>query len=163
MRHRSAISPRFAASGPAFLDYLRELRFTGEVRAVPEGTVLGPAEPLLEVTAPILEAQLVESAVLNLCHVQTVIASKAARVAIAAAGRQVAEFGMRRSHGVHAGLVSARSSWIAGCEQTSDVLAGATWALPLAGPWPTASSPPSPTSWRRSVRMPGSSPTARCC
>ena len=121
---------RFA---PAFLDYLRELRFTGDVRAVPEGTVLGPAEPLLEVTAPILQAQLVESAVLNLCHVQTVIASKAARVTIAAAGRRVAEFGLRRSHGVHAGLVSARSAWIAGCDQTSDVLAGDTWGLPLAG------------------------------
>ena len=116
-----------------FLEYLAGLRFTGEVRAVPEGTVLGPEAPLLEVTAPVIEAQLVETALLNFCHLQSVIASKAARVAIAARGRQVAEFGLRRSHGIDAGLKAARSAYLAGCDLTSDVLAGKTWGLPLSG------------------------------
>ncbi|HUF35414.1 MAG TPA: nicotinate phosphoribosyltransferase [Gemmatimonadales bacterium] len=118
---------------PGFLEYLAGLRFTGQVRAVPEGTVLGAEAPLLEVTAPIVEAQMVETALLNLCHVQSVIASKAARVAIAARGRPVAEFGLRRSHGTDAGLKAARCARLAGCEHTSNVLAGATWNLPLAG------------------------------
>ena len=116
-----------------FLRHLEGLRFTGDVRAVPEGTVLGAEEPLLEVTAPIIEAQLVETALLNICHVHSVLASKAARVVIAARGRPVSEFGLRRSHGTDAGLAGARASWIAGCESTSDVLAGVTWGLPLAG------------------------------
>lgn len=118
---------------PAFLDFLAGLRFTGEVRAVPEGTVLPAEAPLLEVTAPIAEAQLVETALINFCHVQTVIASKAARVVLAAGGRQVAEFGLRRAHGIDAGLEAARSAWLAGCDATSNVLAAATWDLPLAG------------------------------
>jgi nicotinate phosphoribosyltransferase len=118
---------------PEFLDYLGGLRFGGDVRAVPEGTVLGAGAPLLEVTAPMIEAQLVETALLNLCHGQSVIAGKAARVAIAARGRQVAEFGLRRTHGIDAGLKAARAAWLAGCDRTSDVLAGATWGLPLSG------------------------------
>ncbi len=118
---------------PAFLEYLGSLRFTGEVRAVEEGTVLFPDEPFLEVTAPIIEAQVAETALLNFLHVQTVIASKAARVVLAAAGRPVAEFGMRRSHGVDAGLKSARCAYLAGCASTSDVLAGLDYGIPLAG------------------------------
>ena len=118
---------------PAFLDFLAGLRFTGEVRAVPEGTPLFPEEPLLEVTAPLIEAQLVETALLNLLHVHTVLASKAARVAIAAAGRPVAEFGLRRSHGLDAGLAAARSAYITGCESTSNVLAGRRYGIPLSG------------------------------
>ncbi|MBA3893520.1 MAG: nicotinate phosphoribosyltransferase [Gemmatimonadales bacterium] len=117
----------------AFLDHLVDLRFTGEVRAVAEGTVVFRDEPILEVTGPAIEAQLVETALLNICHLQCVLASKAARVAIAARGRAVAEFGLRRSHGSDAGLKAARCAWIAGCESTSDVLAGKTYGLPLSG------------------------------
>jgi nicotinate phosphoribosyltransferase len=116
-----------------FLRHLAGLSFTGEVRAVPEGTVVFGDEPLLEVTAPLIEAQLVETALLNIIHLQTVLASKAARVVIAAGGRPVAEFGLRRSHGIDAGLKSARCAYLAGCASTSDVLAGTTYGIPLAG------------------------------
>jgi nicotinate phosphoribosyltransferase len=116
-----------------FLDHLAGLRFTGEVRAVAEGTVVFPDEPILEVTAPVIEAQLLETALLNICHLQSVLASKAARVTIAARGRQVAEFGLRRSHGSDAGLKAARCAWISGCDSTSDVLAGKTYGIPLSG------------------------------
>jgi nicotinate phosphoribosyltransferase len=118
---------------PAFLDHLAALRFTGDVRAVEEGTVLFPDEPFLEVTAPLIQAQLMETALLNLIHVQTVLASKAARVVLAAAGRSVAEFGMRRSHGTDAALKAARCAYLAGCNATSDVLAGVTYGIPLSG------------------------------
>jgi nicotinate phosphoribosyltransferase len=118
---------------PAFLDYLRGIRFTGEVRAVPEGTLVFADEPLLEVTAPILEAQLVETALLNLLHGQTVLASKAARSVLAADGRMLAEFGLRRSHGTDAGMKAARAALVAGFDSTSNVLAGLTWGLPLSG------------------------------
>jgi nicotinate phosphoribosyltransferase len=118
---------------PAFLDHLAALRFTGDVRAVEEGTILFPDEPFLEVTAPLIEAQLVETALLNLIHLQTVLASKAARVVLAAAGRSVAEFGMRRSHGIDAALKAARCAYLAGCNATSDVLAGITYGIPLTG------------------------------
>jgi nicotinate phosphoribosyltransferase len=117
----------------AFLDHLAGLRFTGEVRAVAEGTVVFPGEPILEVTGPAIGAQLLETALLNICHLQSVLASKAARVTIAARGRAVAEFGLRRSHGSDAGLKAARCAWIAGCESTSDVLAGKTYGIPLSG------------------------------
>jgi nicotinate phosphoribosyltransferase len=116
-----------------FLEYLAGLRFTGEIRAVPEGTVVFPDEPIMEVTAPLIEAQLLETALLNICHLQSVLASKAARVVLAARGRGVAEFGLRRSHGTDAGLKAARAAWIAGFESTSDVLAGKTWGIPLSG------------------------------
>ncbi|HYC32656.1 MAG TPA: nicotinate phosphoribosyltransferase [Gemmatimonadales bacterium] len=116
-----------------FLGFLAGLRFTGQVRAAPEGMLLGAEEPLLEVTAPVIEAQLVETALLNICHVHTLLASKAARVVLAARGRPVSEFGVRRSQGIDAGLAGARAAWIACCASTSDVLAGATWGLPLAG------------------------------
>jgi nicotinate phosphoribosyltransferase len=118
---------------PAFLDHLRTLRFTGDVRAVPEGTVVFADEPLLEVTAPLLEAQLVETAMLNLLHGQTVLASKAARSVLAADGRMLAEFGLRRSHGTDAGMKVARAALLAGFDSTSNVLAGLTWGLPLSG------------------------------
>jgi nicotinate phosphoribosyltransferase len=116
-----------------FLDVLRDLRFTGSVRAVPEGTVLFPDEPLLEVTAPLIEAQLVETAVMNICHLQTVLASKAARVVLAAHGRPVVDFGLRRTHGLDAGLKAARSSYIAGASMTSNVLAGLHYGIPVSG------------------------------
>jgi nicotinate phosphoribosyltransferase len=117
----------------AFLDFLRDLRFTGSVRAVPEGTVVFPDEPLLEVTAPLIEAQLVETAVMNICHLQTVLASKAARVVLAARGRPVVDFGLRRTHGLDAGLKAARCSYIAGATMTSNLLAGLHYGIPVSG------------------------------
>ena len=118
---------------PEFLEYLGSLRFTGEIRAVPEGTVIFPDEPMLEVSAPVIEAQLLESALLNACHLQSVLASKAARIVIAAQGRDLAEFGMRRSHGTDAALKAARCAWITGFGSTSDVLAGCAYGIPLSG------------------------------
>jgi nicotinate phosphoribosyltransferase len=118
---------------PEFLEYLASLRFTGEIRAVPEGTVIFPDEPMLEVSAPVIEAQLLESAFLNACHLQSVLASKAARVMIAARGRDLAEFGLRRSHGTDAALKAARCAWITGFGSTSDVLAGRAYGIPVSG------------------------------
>ena len=118
---------------PDFLEYLGSLRFTGRIRAVAEGSVLFPDEPLLEVTAPVIEAQLLESALLNACHLQSVLASKAARVVLAAKGRDLAEFGLRRSHGIDAALKAARCAWIAGFGSTSNVLAGRTYGIPVSG------------------------------
>jgi nicotinate phosphoribosyltransferase len=119
--------------GAAFLDRLGRLRFSGEVRALREGTVFSADEPVLEVTAPLLEAQLVETLVLNLVHLPTLIAGKAARCVDAAGGRRLAEFGLRRAHGGQAGLEVARASYLAGFDSTSDVLAGKLYGIPLAG------------------------------
>ncbi|MBI2370811.1 MAG: nicotinate phosphoribosyltransferase [Deltaproteobacteria bacterium] len=116
-----------------FLDFLRDLRFTGEVRAVPEGTVIFADEPLLEVTAPIIEAQIVETAAINFCHLQTLLASKAARCVIAARGRPVVEFGLRRAHGIDAGMKAARCAFIAGATMSSNVLAGRYYGIPPTG------------------------------
>ena len=118
---------------PAFLSYLKALRFTGQVRAVREGTVLFADEPMLEVTAPLIEAQVIETAVINFCHLQTLLASKAARAVLAAGGRSLAEFGLRRSHGTDAGMKAARCAILAGFDSTSNVLAGRTFAAPLSG------------------------------
>jgi nicotinate phosphoribosyltransferase len=117
----------------AFLEWLVGFRFSGDVRAVPEGTVVFADEPILEVTGPILEAQMVESAVINFCHLQTLLTSKAARVVLAAGGRSVAEFGLRRTAGIDAAIKAARSSYIAGCQLTSNVLAGMEYAIPVTG------------------------------
>lgn len=117
----------------AFLDWLADLRFTGDVRALPEGTPVFADEPLLEVTAPLPEAQLVESAVLNFCHFQTVIATKAARCVLAARGRPVVEFGLRRAPGVDASLKAARCAYIAGATMTSNVLAALAYGIPSTG------------------------------
>jgi nicotinate phosphoribosyltransferase len=116
-----------------FLDYLRSFRFTGEVWAIPEGTIAFPNEPLLRVTAPIIEAQLVETFLLNSINLQTMIATKASRVVHAAKGRAVIEFGLRREPGIDAGMKVARSSYIAGCRGTSNVLAGMTYGIPVFG------------------------------
>ena len=117
----------------AFLKFLGGLRFTGAVRALPEGTVFFPQEPLLEVTAPLVEAQLVETVVLNQAHFQRVIASKAARCVLAARGRRLVDFGLRRTHGSDAGLKVARSAYLAGFDATSNVLAGQCYGIPIAG------------------------------
>ena len=117
----------------SFLRRLTETRFTGDVNAVPEGTPVFPGEPVLQVIAPILEGQLVETYVLNQIHFQSVIASKAARVMEAAAGRTVVDFGSRRSHGVDAALHAARVAYVAGAAGTSNVLAGKRFGIPLFG------------------------------
>jgi len=116
-----------------FLEYLRKFKFTGEIWAVPEGTVVFPNEPLIRVTAPIIEAQLIETFLLNTVNLQTTIASKASRVVTVAKGRTVIEFGLRREHGTDAGMKVARSSYIAGCNGTSNVLAGMKYGIPIFG------------------------------
>jgi len=116
-----------------FLDYLRNFKFTGDVWAVPEGTVAFPCEPLIRVTAPIIEAQLVETFLLNTVNLQTTIATKASRVVNAAKGKAVIEFGLRREHGIDAGMKVARCSYIAGCQGTSNVLAGLSYDIPVFG------------------------------
>ena len=116
-----------------FLDYLHGFNFTGEVWAVPEGTVAFPNEPLIRVTAPIIEAQLVETFLLNSINLQTMIATKASRVVQAANGKSVIEFGLRREPGIDAGMKVARSSYIAGCQGTSNVLAGMAYSIPVFG------------------------------
>jgi nicotinate phosphoribosyltransferase len=116
-----------------FLNYLKNFKFTGDVWAAPEGTVVFPCEPLIRVTAPIIEAQLVETFLLNTVNLQTMIATKASRVVNAARGKAVIEFGLRREHGVDAGMKVARCSYIAGCQGTSNVLAGLTYGIPVFG------------------------------
>ena len=116
-----------------FLEYLRTFRFTGDLYAVPEGTVVFPEEPIITVRAPILEAQFVETALLNMVNHQTLIASKSAKVAYAAKGDTVMEFGLRRAQGPDAGVYGARASVIGGCRSTSNVLAGKLFDIPVAG------------------------------
>jgi len=129
LRYLSSLG-RFSDS---FLDWLRGFRFTGDVFAVPEGTPVFANEPLLEIVAPLPEAQLVETFVMNQIHVQTVLASKAQRVVRAAAGRRVVDFGSRRTHGIDAALKAARASYIGGVSATSNVLAGKLFGLPVTG------------------------------
>jgi nicotinate phosphoribosyltransferase len=117
----------------AFLDRLKSLRFTGDVYAVPEGTVVFPNEPLVQVAAPLLEAQLIETLVLNQVHFQTVAATKAARVVTAAAGRAIVDFGSRRAHGSDAALKVARTSYLMGAAGTSLVVAGKRYGIPVFG------------------------------
>jgi nicotinate phosphoribosyltransferase len=124
-------STRRFSSG--FLDRLASFRFSGLVRALPEGTPVFPNEPLLEVTAPLLEAQIAETMVLNEVHLQTVIASKAARSVEAAGGARLVDFALRRTHGGEAGLKVARASYLAGFAATSNVLAGRVHGIPIAG------------------------------
>lgn len=116
-----------------FLDFLGKLRFTGDVFAMPEGTLFFNNEPVLEVTAPMIEAQLLETLVVNQVGMASLIASKAARSVIAARGRRLVDFGLRRSQGLDAGLIAARSSYLAGFIGTSNVLAGRRYGIPLYG------------------------------
>jgi nicotinate phosphoribosyltransferase len=117
----------------SFLERLQRLRFRGDVYALPEGTLVFPAEPLLQVVAPLLEAQIVEMFVLNQIHFQTVLATKASRVVLAAAGRAVADFGSRRAHGADAAIKVARASYLVGAIGTSNVLAGKVYGIPVSG------------------------------
>jgi nicotinate phosphoribosyltransferase len=116
-----------------FLDYLKTLRFTGEVYALPEGSIFFKDEPLLEVSAPIIEAQLVETFIINAVNLQTLIASKAARSVLAAQGRPLVDFSLRRSQGSDAGLKVARASYLVGFTGTSNVLAGKFYGIPIFG------------------------------
>jgi nicotinate phosphoribosyltransferase len=116
-----------------FLDYLRDFRFTGDVHAIPEGTVCFPYEPLVRITAPLAQAQIVESRLINILHFQTLIASKAARMVLAAPGKILSDFGLRTAHGAEAGLYSGRASYIAGFAGAANVLCGERYGIPVVG------------------------------
>jgi nicotinate phosphoribosyltransferase len=116
-----------------FLHYLGDLKFTGDVWAIPEGRIFFQDEPVLEVTAPIIEAQLIETFVINQIHLQSLIATKAARCVHAAAGRPLVDFALRRTHGTDAGMKVARASYLAGFAGTSNVRAGQQYGMPIVG------------------------------
>jgi nicotinate phosphoribosyltransferase len=119
--------------GDNLLDYLQAFRFTGDVHAIPEGSVCFPNEPLIRITAPLPQAQLVESRLINILHFQTLIASKAARMVLAAPGKILSDFGLRTAHGAEAGLYSARASYLAGFAGAANVLAGERYGVPIVG------------------------------
>jgi nicotinate phosphoribosyltransferase len=125
--------PSFGNVSDGFFDYLAGFRFTGDVWAMPEGTTAFAMEPILRVTAPIIEAQVIETFLLSTINFQTMIASKAARTVTAARGRSVIEFGTRRAHGTEAGLFAARAAYVGGCIGTSNVEAGFLFGIPTYG------------------------------
>lgn len=125
--------PVFDSTKPAFWEYLRGLRFTGDLHALPEGTICFPGEPLLRVRAPIVEAQLIETYLLAAVNFETLIATKAARCVLAAEGRSVVEFGLRRAHGPEAGVRASRAAYLAGAEGTSNVEAARRFGIPVLG------------------------------
>jgi nicotinate phosphoribosyltransferase len=116
-----------------FLDYLETLQFACDVDAIPEGNVVFPHEPLLRVTGSLLQGQLFETALLNIINFQTLIATKSARVCLAAKGNPVMEFGLRRAHGADGALAASRAAYIGGCVSTSNVLAGKVFGIPVSG------------------------------
>jgi nicotinate phosphoribosyltransferase len=116
-----------------FLAYLRQLKFSCDLWAIPEGTVVGAYEPLLRISGPLLQCQLLESTLLNIVNFQTLIATKAARICYAAAGDEVIELGMRSAHGVDGALSASRAAYIGGCTATSNVMASKKFAIPLRG------------------------------
>lgn len=116
-----------------FLDYLKDFKFSGDIYSIPEGTVIFPREPIVKVIAPIMEAQLVETAILNIINHQCLIATKTARVCYAAKGDGIMEFGLRRAQGPDAGIYGARAAMIGGCIATSNVLAGQMFDVPVSG------------------------------
>lgn len=124
---------KLGAFPQSLLDYLARLRFTGDVDALPEGTVFFPNEPVLRVVAPLPQAQLVETRLINLVHFETVVASKAARQVLAAGGKPLVDFGLRRAHGAEAGLLAARASYIAGFAGTATLAAGIAFGIPVKG------------------------------
>jgi nicotinate phosphoribosyltransferase len=125
-----ASSGRFSK---ALIETLSTFRFTGDVHAMPEGTVFFPNEPILRVTAPLPEAQLVETRLINILHFQSLIASKAARHVLLAPGKLLVDFGLRRAHGAEAGIMAARASYIAGYSGTATMLAGQLYGIPIYG------------------------------
>lgn len=116
-----------------FLDYLRDFKFTGDIYAIPEGSIMFPREPMVKVIAPIMQAQLIETAILNIVNHQSLIATKASRVCFAARGDGIMEFGLRRAQGPDAGIYGARAAVIGGCIGTSNVLAGQLFDIPVKG------------------------------
>lgn len=118
---------------PGFLQYLQDLEFSCDVDAIPEGTVTFPHEPLLRITGPLLQAQLIETALLNLVNFSTLIATKSARISQAAEGDMVLEFGLRRAQGIDGGISASRAAYIGGCHATSNVLAGKLYNIPIKG------------------------------
>ena len=116
-----------------FLRYLSELRFTGDVWAIPEGRIVFREEPLLELSAPIIQAQIAETLIINQLHLQTMIATKAARCVHASGGRPLVDFALRRTHGTDAGMKVARASYLAGFVGTSNVMAGKAYGIPIVG------------------------------
>lgn len=118
---------------PEFIEYLKNFKFTGDVYAVPEGTIVFPGEPILTVKAPVMQAQLIETALLNIINFQTLIATKAAKIRYAAKDDVVMEFGLRRAQAPDAGIYGARAAVIGGCNSTSNVLAGKMFDIPVAG------------------------------
>src|ERR1700678_1126107 len=125
--------PVFRHIRDEFYDYLSTFRFTGDVWAMPEGSLVFPGEPMLRIVAPIIEGQIMETYLLSTLSYQTMIASKAARVVTAAQGRQIVDFGARRAHGSQASLLAARAASIGGCEGTSNVLAGQQFGMTTYG------------------------------
>lgn len=123
-------SPLFSKD---FLDYLRHWRFRGSIEAVPEGTIIFPHEPMVRVRGPLLDSQIIETTLLNLMNFQTLVATKASRVRLAAGSDQVLEFGLRRAHGVDGGLSASRAAYIGGVDATSNTLAGARFGIPVRG------------------------------
>jgi nicotinate phosphoribosyltransferase len=124
---------QFARTPPEFFSYLRDLRFTGDVFAVPEGTPIFAGEPIVIVRAPLVQAQLVETCLLSTVAFQTTIASKAARCVLAANGRSIVEFGSRRAHSPEAGPLAGRAAFLAGCAGTSNTEAGLRYGVPVFG------------------------------
>jgi nicotinate phosphoribosyltransferase len=124
---------QFRNASPAFFDYLRRLRFTGDLFAVPEGTPLFAGEPMLTIRAPIVEAQIPETYVLSAVTFSTLVASKAGRCVEVAGGRPVVEFGTRRAHTPEAGVLGARAAYLGGCAGTSNALAGFRYGIPVMG------------------------------
>jgi nicotinate phosphoribosyltransferase len=118
---------------PQFLDYLKEFRFSGTIRAIPEGRIFFAQEPMIEISGPIIEAQILETLVINVIQLETLIASKAARCVQAARGRSLIDFSMRRTHGIEASLKVARASYLAGFSGTSNLLAGKLYGIPVYG------------------------------
>lgn len=116
-----------------FLDYIRELKFSCDVHSVPEGTVVFPGEPLMRVKGPIIQAQILETPLLNMINFQSLIATKAARICAAAEGSPILEFGLRRAQGFDGALAASRSAYIGGCSSTSNLLAGKLYGIPVKG------------------------------
>ena len=125
--------PNFHNTPPAFWDYLAEFRFTGDVFAVPEGTVLYAGQPVMNIRAPLIEGQIPETYLLSAVSFEMLIASKAVRLAHAAGGRNVYDYGTRRAHTPEAGVLGARAAYIGGCAGTSNTLAGYRYGIPVVG------------------------------
>jgi nicotinate phosphoribosyltransferase len=118
---------------PSFLKYLKQWRFRGTIKAVPEGTIVFPHEPIVRVQAPLLDGQIIETALLSIVNYQSLIATKASRVRLAAGSNEVLEFGLRRAHGLDGGLSASRAAYVGGADATSNVLAGARYGIPVRG------------------------------